>query len=446
MEDLLWSDPMDVDEETGIEFKGRGKNDQRNDAGCLFGCDVVDRFFADNGRLNLIVRSHECVDAGYEWFFDSKLVTVFSASRYRGKDDNLGAVMLVTRGDDASVKGVGNGGVTLHGGLRYRFIQYEAKKKERAKEFSLRLASLENQVLTLMVRHISHRRLSLIHHFDNVSKATGTITRRQWKFGLNKIIGVDVPFLSFQDALGLPMYGVDGTFRGPIDYMSFLSRFAPLYRHLRAEVDVDNDVDDDVDNDVDNDVAKKSPKEEQEDEGKVKKANELLGQLAQVADRSGIRNVETLFRYFDYDGDGALSVEEFKVGLLSLTKVYPDLKFTSKEVDAVAATLGNANGQISYREFFQNITVADNAYGRLVSLDNKAESLRADLDRLPNLQLRKKISDELDATERKRDSMNVRRMVKRHSIGLLAPPALVKAKSVPVKFDRKMNRKLGLQE
>jgi len=336
MEDLLWSDPLDVDDDTGLPFRGRGKNSVRNDAGCVFGEDVVDRFMADN-KLSLVVRSHECVDAGYEWYFDEKLVTVFSASRYRGKDDNLGSVMLISsKGSssekekkkkflpDQDTKSSSSSYYGYQGGakfgetkkLQYRFIQYEAEKRhaKNSHNFCLRYGSQENKVLTLMIKHISKRRLKLIHHFDEVSSSKkngggglgkGYVTRTQWKAGLNKAIGVNIPWLSFQEMLGVPAYGVDGSFRGPLDYMEFLSRFTPLYRHLKEEISgldegkkkkkqqqqgaTSSSSSSTEDNEEDND---KKEKQQQGD----KHLNHLLGNLLEAADRSGVRNIESLFR------------------------------------------------------------------------------------------------------------------------------------------------------
>ena len=49
----------------------------------------------DDYGFELVVRAHQVVADGYEFFADRKLVTVFSAPHYCGEYDNAGAVMSV---------------------------------------------------------------------------------------------------------------------------------------------------------------------------------------------------------------------------------------------------------------------------------------------------------------------------------------------------------------
>ena len=61
---------------------------------------MVDRFCRDNG-LDVIVRAHECVQAGFEYFARGHLITVFSATNYCGQSGNQGALLhVVDRGAD----------------------------------------------------------------------------------------------------------------------------------------------------------------------------------------------------------------------------------------------------------------------------------------------------------------------------------------------------------
>lgn len=78
--ELLWSDPQPL--------PGRGPS--KRGVGLSFGADVTKRFLQDNS-LDLVVRSHEVKDEGYEIEHDGKLITVFSAPNYCDQMGNKGA-------------------------------------------------------------------------------------------------------------------------------------------------------------------------------------------------------------------------------------------------------------------------------------------------------------------------------------------------------------------
>lgn len=84
--DLLWADPS---RETIKEWED-------NDRGVsyIFGPSIVKKFLSEN-FLDLICRAHMVVEDGYEFFAEMGLVTIFSAPRYCGEFDNLGAVLLI---------------------------------------------------------------------------------------------------------------------------------------------------------------------------------------------------------------------------------------------------------------------------------------------------------------------------------------------------------------
>jgi serine/threonine-protein phosphatase PP1 catalytic subunit len=83
--DLLWSDPDG-------NVTGWGENDRG--VSFVFGSDIVTNFL-QNHDLDLIVRAHQVVQDGYEFFAGRRLVTLFSAPNYCGEFDNAGGMISV---------------------------------------------------------------------------------------------------------------------------------------------------------------------------------------------------------------------------------------------------------------------------------------------------------------------------------------------------------------
>jgi serine/threonine-protein phosphatase PP1 catalytic subunit len=83
----LWNDPSDI---PGIRKSQRGPNIQE------FGPDIVYNFLAAN-RLTRIIRAHEFQEDGYRWWFGGKLLSLFSAPNYCGRD-NTGAFAIYEAG------------------------------------------------------------------------------------------------------------------------------------------------------------------------------------------------------------------------------------------------------------------------------------------------------------------------------------------------------------
>mmetsp|Transcript_53233 Transcript_53233/g.105773 ORF Transcript_53233/g.105773 Transcript_53233/m.105773 type:complete len:335 (+) Transcript_53233:185-1189(+) len=83
--DLLWADPSQ-------EIIGFGTNDRG--VSVSFGSDVV-QYFLQKEELDLVVRAHQVVEDGYEFFADRSLVTIFSAPNYCGEFDNAAAVLTI---------------------------------------------------------------------------------------------------------------------------------------------------------------------------------------------------------------------------------------------------------------------------------------------------------------------------------------------------------------
>lgn len=85
MSDLLWADPQP---EPGSAPSKRGVSN-------TFGPNVTQNFLDTNG-FELIIRSHEMKDEGYEIEHGGKLITVFSAPNYCDQIKNKGAYLKFT--------------------------------------------------------------------------------------------------------------------------------------------------------------------------------------------------------------------------------------------------------------------------------------------------------------------------------------------------------------
>ncbi|MDD3248329.1 MAG: metallophosphoesterase [Methanosarcina sp.] len=84
----LWNDPS---KRPGLSTSSRGSTVKE------FGPDIVDGFLETNG-LKRIVRGHTALRSGYEWWFDGKLLSLFSCPDYVGLG-NAAAFALIEKGE-----------------------------------------------------------------------------------------------------------------------------------------------------------------------------------------------------------------------------------------------------------------------------------------------------------------------------------------------------------
>ena len=90
--EMIWSDPC----------KMNGRHPSKRGVGLSFGPDITKKFLEFN-NLELVVRSHEVKQEGYEIEADGKLITVFSAPNYCGQMGNKGAIIRF-KGSDMKPK------------------------------------------------------------------------------------------------------------------------------------------------------------------------------------------------------------------------------------------------------------------------------------------------------------------------------------------------------
>jgi diadenosine tetraphosphatase ApaH/serine/threonine PP2A family protein phosphatase len=327
-EQVLWSDPRHK----------RGREDNPRGASLVFGPDVTEKFLEDN-KVDLIIRSHEVKDEGYDFSHDGKVITVFSASNYCGVVGNKGA-LIVFQPD-----------------MGFEIVQFEAKPMRSISRYRMRYAQLENDTISQLLRRIAQCRLGLVDYFRKI-EVDGGITRVQWADGLRTVLGVDIPFLEFQGYLGLPKLGVRGTANSPVDYMAFLDRYR-LKTYSTPESD-----------------------------GKVghNDANEAHSAMDRLISLllSQQYELESLFRYLDANGDGKISVAEFTEGLRSLCALL-EKPFTDNEIAELLALIDtNQDNVIEYDEFFSSFRLADDQLASLQDAGDKhRDSLRPKIEKAP---------------------------------------------------------------
>lgn len=83
----LWNDPS---KRPGLSASTRGSTVKE------FGPDIVDGFLRTN-NLKRIIRGHTALEKGYKWWFDGKLLSLFSCPDYVGLG-NAGAFALLENG------------------------------------------------------------------------------------------------------------------------------------------------------------------------------------------------------------------------------------------------------------------------------------------------------------------------------------------------------------
>lgn len=72
---IMWNDPKE-------DLQGFSQS-YRGDGIYFFGKDVFNDFLKEN-KCEFLIRSHECFTEGFKWFFNEKLLSIFSSANYRG--------------------------------------------------------------------------------------------------------------------------------------------------------------------------------------------------------------------------------------------------------------------------------------------------------------------------------------------------------------------------
>ncbi|KAM4808831.1 serine/threonine-protein phosphatase with EF-hands 2 isoform 2-T2 [Rhinophrynus dorsalis] len=235
--DILWSDPIAQD--------GCKSNTVRG-GGCYFGPDVTEKILQKHG-LQMLIRSHECKQEGYEFCHNGKVLTIFSASNYYEVGSNKGAY------------------VRLGPELVPHFVQYQANKTTNTLTMRQRISAVEESALRALREKLFAHKSDLINAFICYDKnKNGYITFNDWATALESVLKLGLPWRMLRPQL------VHNSPEGLLRYREWfdeLSVCQPIREHVQSS---------------------------------------LLEAL--YRNRS---DLETIFRIIDSDSSGLISFEEF---------------------------------------------------------------------------------------------------------------------------------------
>uniref|UniRef100_A0AAY4C4R6 Serine/threonine-protein phosphatase n=1 Tax=Denticeps clupeoides TaxID=299321 RepID=A0AAY4C4R6_9TELE len=205
--DLLWSDPMDQDGCIANEVRG---------CGCYWGPDMTEKFL-NKHNLQLIIRSHECKQEGYEFCHNRKVLTLFSASNYYEVGSNRGAYIRL--GPD----------------LVPYFIQYQASDMTRELTLRQSVGRTERSALKALREQLFAHKTDLLSAFQEFDKEnTGMISLNNWATAVGNVLHLDLPWRTLRSQL------VTTTLHDMLDYQDWFQELAikepstvldTLYRH-----------------------------------------------------------------------------------------------------------------------------------------------------------------------------------------------------------------------
>ncbi|KAI3372628.1 hypothetical protein L3Q82_023097 [Scortum barcoo] len=284
--DLLWSDPSPQDGCTPNEVRG---------GGCYWGPDVTEDFL-NRHNLQLIIRSHECKQEGYEFCHNRKVLTLFSASNYYDVGSNRGA--YVKLGPD----------------LVPYMVQYQASSMTRELTVRQSVGRTERSALKVLREQLFAHKSDLISAFKMFdSENTGCVCVNDWASAVESVMYLGLPWRMLRSQLVTCK-----TTGGMIDYYEWI-----------------------------NELAITGPNTDHIDQS-------LLETL--YRHRS---TLETIFRIVDTDNSGFISMEDFRQ-TWKLLSVYLKMEITDEAISDLAITIdSNQDGSIDIDEFMEAFRLTD---------------------------------------------------------------------------------------
>ncbi|XP_030598229.1 serine/threonine-protein phosphatase with EF-hands 2 [Archocentrus centrarchus] len=236
--DLLWSDPMPQNGCIPNEVRG---------GGCYWGPDISEEVLGRHD-LQLLIRSHECKQDGYEFCHNRRVLTIFSASNYYEVGSNRGA--YIRMGPD----------------LIPHLVQYQASRTCRELTLRQSVGWTERSALQALRQQLFVHKSDLISAFQEFDpNNSGMISLSHWASATESVLKLGLPWRVLRPQL------VSSTKNGTVDYQQWIKELSIT-----------------------------EPKLEISD-------TSLLETMYK-----NHSNLETIFRIIDADHSGLISYEEFR--------------------------------------------------------------------------------------------------------------------------------------
>ncbi|XP_032395110.1 serine/threonine-protein phosphatase with EF-hands 2 isoform X1 [Etheostoma spectabile] len=283
--DVLWSDPMAQNGCIPNEVRG---------GGCYWGPDVTEEVLGRH-NLQLLIRSHECKQDGYEFCHNRRVLTIFSASNYYEVGSNRGA--YIRMGPD----------------LVPHFIQYQASRTCRELTLRQSVGWTERSALRALREQLFIHRSDLISAFQELDPNNkGMISLMHWASATEKVLNLGLPWRVLRPQL------VSSTQYGMVDYQQWI-------RELSIT----------------------EPKQEISD-------NSILETMYK-----NHSNLETIFRIIDTDHSGLISFEEFRQTWKLLSSHLQTEISDKAIADLAQSIDFNKDGVIDINEFMEAFRLVD---------------------------------------------------------------------------------------
>ncbi|XP_030623806.1 serine/threonine-protein phosphatase with EF-hands 2 [Chanos chanos] len=284
--DILWSDPMPQDGCVPNEVRG---------GGCYWGPDITEEVLGRH-NLQLLIRSHECKQEGYEFCHNRRVLTIFSASNYYEVGSNRGAY------------------IRLGPNLVPHLIQYQASRTTRELTLRQSVGRTERSALRALREQLFAHKSDLISAFQMYDpEHTGMISLRHWASAMETVLRLGLPWRVLRSQLVS-----SSTHEGMLDYHQWIKELAIMEPNTELA------------------------------------HTSLLETMYKQHS-----NLETIFRIIDTDNSGFISFEEFRQ-TWKLLSSHLKTEISDKAIFDLAMSIDfNKDGCIDINEFMEAFRLVD---------------------------------------------------------------------------------------